>query len=95
MKKELWPSPVATNCLVVEHNVVAANGFLDLAFMVEPEGQTAFETLHNLPTDKWEPEDYQPNSNEVFMGRMTINSKMYGVWWRDDEETYVAQEWKS
>lgn len=95
MSKELWPAPINTHCLVVEHNVVAANGFLDLAVVVEPEGQTAFEALHNLPLNKWELEDYLPNSEEVFMGRMTIDNKMYGVWWRDDEEMYVAQQWKA
>jgi hypothetical protein len=94
MPNKLFPSPVATNCLVVDHDDITKELSFPLASQ-DPASQSAFEKLHATDVNKWNQEDYLPNGEEVYMGRMSINNKVYAIWWRDDQEVYVAQEWKS
>lgn len=94
MPSKLWPLAIATSCLVVDFNDVNPhNDFPMLSGTHDPASQTSFERLHNTNEDKWNQEDYIPNGNEVYMGRMSIKNKVYAIWWRDDQEAYVAQEW--
>lgn len=93
MPSKLFPSPTAINCLVVDYNDVNKEVNFPIT-SADPASQSAFERLHNTNENKWNQEDYLPNGEEVYMGRMSINNKVYAIWWRDDQEAYVAQEWK-